>query len=161
MEWKNPSSPVRKKFKITPSADEVLTVIWEAQGRLLFNFLEVGTINATRYCDTLSKSEEAIRKKCPGLLRSGVQLLDDIRRPHSVTATQNHIATLGWECLHHSHYSPDLAQSDFHVFQAVKKNLARRQFGSTAEVKQAFKCFFRIQSSKFFLGELFEAYQAV
>ncbi|GFR06800.1 histone-lysine N-methyltransferase SETMAR [Trichonephila clavata] len=56
MEWKHPSSPVRKKFKTTPSAGKVLlTVFWDAQGVLLLDFLEVGTINATRYCDTLSK----------------------------------------------------------------------------------------------------------
>lgn len=53
MEWKHPSSPVRKKFKRTPSAGKVLlTVFWDAQGVLLLDFLEVGTINATRYCVT-------------------------------------------------------------------------------------------------------------
>ncbi len=63
MEWKHPSSPVRKKFKTTPSAGKVLlTVFWDAQGVLLLDFLEVGTINATRYCHTLSKLKEVIRK---------------------------------------------------------------------------------------------------
>ncbi|GFY68139.1 hypothetical protein TNIN_108551 [Trichonephila inaurata madagascariensis] len=41
MEWKHPSSPVRKKFKTTPSAGKVLlTVFWDAQGVLLLDFLE-------------------------------------------------------------------------------------------------------------------------
>ena len=35
MEWKHPSSPVRKKFKRTPSAGKVLlTVFWDNQGVL-------------------------------------------------------------------------------------------------------------------------------
>ncbi|GFR34070.1 histone-lysine N-methyltransferase SETMAR [Trichonephila clavata] len=41
MEWRHPSSPVRKKFKTTPSAGKVLlTVFWDAQGVLLLDFLE-------------------------------------------------------------------------------------------------------------------------
>ncbi|GFV14658.1 histone-lysine N-methyltransferase SETMAR [Trichonephila clavipes] len=64
MEWKNVFSPVRRKFKATPSAGKaILIVFWEAQGVLLRNFLEVGTINATRYYDNLTISKEAVRKK--------------------------------------------------------------------------------------------------
>ncbi|GFW61304.1 histone-lysine N-methyltransferase SETMAR [Trichonephila clavipes] len=97
-----------------------------AYGRSVYfcvDFLEVGTINATRNCDTLSKLNEAIRKRRPGLLRSGVMLVDDNARPHSATATQNHIVTLGWKCRHHPPYNPNLAPSDFHLFPALKKNL--------------------------------------
>jgi hypothetical protein len=39
--WKHTTSPVRKKFKTTPSAGKVhLTVFWDAEGVLLLNFLE-------------------------------------------------------------------------------------------------------------------------
>ncbi|GFW89455.1 histone-lysine N-methyltransferase SETMAR [Trichonephila clavipes] len=88
------------------------------------NFMEVGTINATRYCDTLSKMKETMRKKRSGLLKSGLLLLDDNARPHSVMALQNHITTLGLAGLHHPPHSPDLAPSDFHLFPALKKNFA-------------------------------------
>ncbi|GFW57606.1 histone-lysine N-methyltransferase SETMAR [Trichonephila clavipes] len=88
-------------------------------------FLELGTINATRYCDTLSKLKEAIRKKRPGLLRSGVLLLDADARPHLTPATKNHLAIFDWDHLHHPPYSPDLAPSDFHLFPALIKNITR------------------------------------
>ncbi|GFX80663.1 histone-lysine N-methyltransferase SETMAR [Trichonephila clavipes] len=53
-----------KEVQNNPSASKVLlTVFWDAQGVLLLDFLKSGTINATRYCDTLLKSQEAIRKK--------------------------------------------------------------------------------------------------
>ncbi|GFV87067.1 histone-lysine N-methyltransferase SETMAR [Trichonephila clavipes] len=56
MEWKQPSSSLRKKFETNLSAKKVLlTVFWDKQGVFLLDFLEVGTINATRYCDTLLK----------------------------------------------------------------------------------------------------------
>ncbi|GFU77578.1 histone-lysine N-methyltransferase SETMAR [Trichonephila clavipes] len=94
----------------------------------------------------LSKLKGVIRKKSPLLLISGVLLLDD-----SATATQNHIATLGWELLYHPPYSPDLATSDFDLFLALKKNLAGRCFGSNAKIKQAVELFFRMQSLEFCL----------
>ncbi|GFW47330.1 histone-lysine N-methyltransferase SETMAR [Trichonephila clavipes] len=74
-----------------------------------------------RYCDTLSKLKGTIGKKRPRLFKSGVLLLDDNASPHSSTATQNHIATVGLERLYHS---PDLAPSDFHLLPALTKNLA-------------------------------------
>ncbi|GFW95152.1 histone-lysine N-methyltransferase SETMAR [Trichonephila clavipes] len=74
-----------------------------------------------RYCDTLSKLKGTIRKKQPGLFKSGVLLLDDNASPHSSKATQNLIATVGLERLYNS---PDLAPSDFHLFPALTKNLA-------------------------------------
>ncbi|GFT04507.1 histone-lysine N-methyltransferase SETMAR [Trichonephila clavipes] len=57
---------------------------------------------------------------------------DDNARPHLAMAMQNHIATLGWEHLHHPPYSPDLAPRDFHLFSALKKNVTGRRFGSNA-----------------------------
>ncbi|GFS81724.1 histone-lysine N-methyltransferase SETMAR [Trichonephila clavipes] len=93
------------------------------------------------------RSSRWIRKKCPGLLRSSVLLLDDNARLHSAKPYCN-----SWlEGLHHQHYSPDLATSDFHLRLLLKKNLAGRRFGSNAEVKQAVKLFFRMQSLEFFL----------
>ncbi|GFW66715.1 transposable element Tc3 transposase [Trichonephila clavipes] len=56
--------------------------------------------------------------------------------------------------------APDLAPSDFHLFLALKKTLARRRFGSNAEVKQAVKRFFRMKSPEFFSWRCFYACQA-
>ncbi|GFV32179.1 histone-lysine N-methyltransferase SETMAR [Trichonephila clavipes] len=85
----------------------------QTQCAVLRDFLAVGTIIATRYCDTLPKLKETIQKKRNGLIRSGVLMLEDNARPYSATVMQNHIATLGWESQHHPSYSPDLAPSDF------------------------------------------------
>ncbi|GFU55976.1 hypothetical protein TNCV_1557311 [Trichonephila clavipes] len=46
-----------------------------------------------------SRSSRWIQKKWPGFLRYDVLLLEDNARPHSATAMQNHIATLGWKRL--------------------------------------------------------------
>jgi hypothetical protein len=43
MQWKHPSSPSTKTFKVTPSAGKVmLTAFWDSQGVLLFHFQNHG-----------------------------------------------------------------------------------------------------------------------
>ncbi|GBM56254.1 hypothetical protein AVEN_238796-1 [Araneus ventricosus] len=47
MTWKHPSSPVTKKFKVSPSAGKVvMTVFWDAKGVILIDFVTLETINA-------------------------------------------------------------------------------------------------------------------
>ncbi|GFO09693.1 histone-lysine N-methyltransferase SETMAR [Plakobranchus ocellatus] len=51
------------------------TVLWDAKGVILLDILPQGQcINAARYCSTLDRLKEAIRRKRPGLLRRGVVL---------------------------------------------------------------------------------------
>ena len=53
---------------------------------------------------------------------------------HRALATQKKLAYLGFQCLDHPPYSPDLAPSDYHLFPGLKKQLKGRQFLSDAEV---------------------------
>ncbi|GFO14795.1 histone-lysine N-methyltransferase SETMAR [Plakobranchus ocellatus] len=82
MTWKHPSSPVTKKFKVQRSAAKVMaTVFWDAKGVILLDILPQGQcINAARYCTTLDRLKEAIRRKRPGLLRR-VLCFSTIMRP--------------------------------------------------------------------------------
>ncbi|GBN24450.1 hypothetical protein AVEN_124402-1 [Araneus ventricosus] len=73
MTLKHPSSSVTKKFKVSGSTGKVmLTVFWDAQGVIWIDFFISGTINASRYCDTLTKLKSSIRRKRPGLLSPAV-----------------------------------------------------------------------------------------
>ncbi|GFS66365.1 histone-lysine N-methyltransferase SETMAR [Trichonephila clavipes] len=123
--------------------DKLQNSLWKTQGfaygrnvYFCLDFLEVGTIYSTWFCETLTKLKEVIGKKLSGLLKFGVLLLDENVRLHSATATQNHVVTLGWE---HIHHLPDLAPSDFHLLLALTKIIALRRSGCNAEVKQAIK----------------------
>lgn len=157
MTWKHPSSPVRKKFKVSPSAGKVMaTVFWDAKGVILLDFLHKGTINAARYCDTLTKLRSAIRRKRPGLLSQGVVLLDDNATPHRATLTKDQIRCFGWERLDHPAYSPDLAPSDFHLFPALKAALSGRHFQNNAEVEQAVRQFLASQGTAFYQSGFFK-----
>ncbi|GFN75804.1 transposase [Plakobranchus ocellatus] len=65
MTWKHPSSPVTKKFKVQRSAAKVMaTVFWDAKDVILLDILPQGQcINAARYCSTVDRLKEAIRRK--------------------------------------------------------------------------------------------------
>ncbi|GFU49200.1 histone-lysine N-methyltransferase SETMAR [Trichonephila clavipes] len=96
--------------------------IWKKHICFCGDLLEVGAINAMWYCDTLSKLNEAIQKKRPGILKPGI-LLDDNARPHSTMAMQNHIATIGRELFIH-HTVLISHQVTFHLFLTKKKNIS-------------------------------------
>ena len=57
--------------------------------------------------------------------------------PPPPPATQKKLAYLGFKCLNHPPYSPDLAPSDYHLVHELKKQLKGRHFSSDAEVTTA------------------------
>jgi histone-lysine N-methyltransferase SETMAR len=152
MTWKHASSPPSKKFKTTPSAKKVMaTVFWDHKGVLLVDFLTKGdTVNADRYCDTLSRLQEAIGLKRPGLLRTDVVLLHDNARPHSANRTRDLLRRYHWDVLDHPPYNPDLALSDFHLFGPLKKHLGGRRFATDGEVQQAVMSWLQALDTDFF-----------
>ncbi|GFO20865.1 histone-lysine N-methyltransferase SETMAR [Plakobranchus ocellatus] len=101
MTWKHPSPPLTKKFKVQRSAAKVMaTVFWDAKGVIVLDILPQGQcINAARYCSTLDRLKEAIRRKRPGLLRRGVVLQHDNATPHSANLTQQWLQRYGCETL--------------------------------------------------------------
>ena len=69
---------------------------------------------------------------------------------HRALATQKKLAYLGFPCLYHPPYSPDLAPSEYHLFPGLKKQLKGCHFSSDAEVVAAPETWFDGQTSEFF-----------
>jgi len=69
-------------------------------------------------------------------------------------ATLKKLAYLGFHCLDHPPYSPDLAASDYHLFPGLKKELKCRHFKSDVEVITAAETWLDRQPSEFFLRGL-------
>ena len=61
-----------------------------------------------------------------------VLFLHDNAPAHRAFATQKKLAYLGFQCLDHPPYSPDLAPSDYHLFPGLKKTIEGRHFSSDA-----------------------------
>jgi hypothetical protein len=64
MEWRHPTSPRRKKFKVTPSAGKVMaTIFWDAELMILVDSMPRGqTINSDLYIQTLKIFQKRLRK---------------------------------------------------------------------------------------------------
>ena len=80
----------------------------------------------------------------------GGLVLDDNAPAHRALATQKKLAYLGFQCLDHPPYSPDLAPSDYHLFPGLKKQLKVRHFSYDADVIPAAETRLDGQPSDFF-----------
>ena len=161
MTWKHPSSPTPKKFKVAHSAKKVMaTVFWDVKGVLLVDFLPSGeTVNANRYCQTLDKLREAIRRKRPGRLSKGVILQHDNATPHTAKRTQDWLKRYNWETLPHPPHSPDLAPSDFHLFGPLKRHLAGQRFEDDDDLIEEVTSWLRSLDKKFLRDGIYSLVQ--
>jgi histone-lysine N-methyltransferase SETMAR len=91
-----------------------------------------------------------MKEKRSRKVTKGVLFLHDNALAHRALATQNKLAYLGFQCLHHPLCSPDLALSDYHLFPGLKKQLKGHYFVSNAEVIAAAETWFDGQFSEFF-----------
>ena len=153
MQWKHPSSPVAKKFKMQLSAGKLmLTVFWDSQGPILETYQERGTtVTSATCCDMLKRELKlVIRSKRRGKLSKEILLFHDNARPHTAAQTLETLKQLKWEAMEHPAYSPDLAPSDFHLFGPFKDALRGRRFSCDDDVKAAVHQWLCAQPKTFF-----------
>ena len=88
---------------------------------------------------------EAIKRERRGKLRRGVLLQHDNARPYVSSKTVAAIRELGFECLPHPPYSPDLAPSDYwHMLGPICKGVTCNiEYFLKLEVN---KCFINLMS---------------
>jgi len=154
-EWQHSCSPSPKKFQVQKSTGKVLaSIFWDQDGILLIDYLPKGqTISAEYYSSLLVQMKDILKEKCRGKVTKGVLFLHNAPA-YWALATQKKLAYLGFQCLDHPPYSPDLAPSDYHLFPGLKKKLKGRHFSSNAEVIAAVKTWLEGQPSELFLSGL-------
>jgi len=112
---KNPNAKIRWKILASIFLDE--------DGILHIDYLPKGqTINAEYYSSLLVQLKGILKEKRRGKFTKGVLFLHDNAPAHRAHATQKKLACLGFQCLDHPPYSPDLAPSDYHLFPGLKSN---------------------------------------
>jgi len=89
---------------------------WDRDGILLIDYLPKGqTINAEYYSSQLVLLKDILKEKRRGEVTKGVLFLHKNAPAHRELATHKKLAYLGFQCLDHPPYSPDLAPSDYHL----------------------------------------------
>jgi len=91
-------------------------------------------MNAEYYSSLLVQLKATLKEKRSGKVTKAVLFLHENDPAHQALATQEKMAYLGFQCLDHPSYSPDLAPSDYHLFPELEKQLKGRHFSSDAEV---------------------------
>lgn len=130
----------------------MLSVWWDWKGILYYELLPTGqTIDSARYCQQLTRLEQAIQKKRPELInRKGVVFHHDNARPHVSLVTREKLEELGWEVLMHPPYSPDLAPSDYHLFRSLQNSLNGVTLASKEACEIHLAKFFTDKPKKFY-----------
>ena len=123
MEWRHSGSPRPNKFRVQKSTGKFLaSIFWGQDGILLTDYRPKGqTINAEYYSSLLVQLKDILKEKRGGKVTKGILFLHDNAPAHLALAAQKKLAYLGFKCLDHPHYSPDLAPSNYHLFPGLKK----------------------------------------
>jgi histone-lysine N-methyltransferase SETMAR len=131
------------------------TVFWDAEAVILVDIMPRGqTINLDLYIQTLTNFQKRLRRVRSPKNVAEILLHHDNARPHTSLKTQEAITKLGWAVLCHPPYNPDLALSDFHLFETLKGTIRGKKFGSNDEVMEEEKKWLRVQDSNWYKTEI-------
>lgn len=133
--WRSSESQVRKRVREENSAKNVSpSVLWDAKGTLLVNYLKTGkTISQDYYCNLFDQLHMKIHEKMPNLKKKKVILHQDNASTPPAHKTVPKITEIKYE-LQHSLYLADLAPSDFWLVPHLKKFLRGYRFSANNEV---------------------------
>ena len=119
----------------------------------MIEYLESGRmINGAYYAGELRRLRQEIARKKRGKLTRGVLLLQDNVPAYTSQVAMTAATQGGFEILHHSPYSPDMAPSDFYLFPKLNPNFRGTctQYGSNECVIEAEDACLGDQENAFF-----------
>jgi histone-lysine N-methyltransferase SETMAR len=94
--------------------------------------------------------KDILKEKRRGNVTKGFLFLFNNAPAHRALVTQKQLAYLGFQCLDHPPYSPDLSLSDYHLFPGLRKQMKGGHFPSDAAVIAAAETWLDGQHSESF-----------
>ena len=131
-------NPLEKFFGIKTTSSSLI----------IFQWTKLSTPSITHLC--WYNWRAFWRKNAAERSSEGSCSLHDNALAHRALATRKKLAYLGFQCLDHPPYSPDLAPPDYHLFLGLKKQLKGLNFSTDAEVVAAAETWLDGQPSEFF-----------
>jgi len=148
-QWKKRDEQTPKKLRSGTAhrRELMLSVFWDSKGIVLLDFLEKKrTMGSQYYCQLLEKARQLRRKP----RNTPLWLLHDNAPIHTSHQTIETLSNTGFEMIAHPPYSPDMAPSDFYLFQHLKKHLRGQKFENADELRTFVEEFFQSKTSDFF-----------
>ena len=131
----------------------MVLVWWSSTGIIHYSFVKSGTAITADVC--INKLNEMMRKlahKQPRLVNMDQQiLLQDNARPRVAQRTLLIVQQWNLEILSYPPYSPDLAPTDYHFFQALYNFLQGKTFALEEQAKTSFSDFIASCFPQFFV----------
>lgn len=146
-EWKLPGEKPSKKLKCAKTSKKclMLSVFWKQTGVIKMDFTG-DNINAAYYCQLLEDVRRTQRKP----RNDNLWIQHDNAPVHTAHQTIEKMAGLDLHAVAHPPYSPDLAPSDFYLFNRLKKHLRGTRFDSPQDLRLATEEFFANLDDNFF-----------
>jgi histone-lysine N-methyltransferase SETMAR len=143
-QWTEAGCSPPKNTRSVPSARKFMaSVFWDTEGILFIDYLENGkTITGVYYSSLLTRLDEKIRQKKPGLQKKKIIFHQDNAAAHKSVLAVGKLRDLHYELLEHPPYSPELTASDLCVFPKLIFFLAGQRFSSNQEVFAAVEGYF-------------------
>ncbi|GFV29517.1 mariner Mos1 transposase [Trichonephila clavipes] len=134
----------------------MLRIWWDHLGVVYYELLKpTETITGDRYRTQLMRLSRALKDKRPQYneRHDKVILQHDNARPRVAKVVKTYFETLKWEVLPYPLYSPDLAPSDYPLFQSMAHGLADQPFRFYEEVKNWINSWIASKDNQFFNAE--------
>ena len=132
MEWRHSGSlrPPQKKSECKNTLEKFSSQFFgiktASSSLSIFQRAKLSTPSITHLCWCYWRI--FLKEKRRGKVTKGVLFLHDNAPAHQALTTQKKVAYLGFQCLDHPPYSPDLASSGYHLFPGLKKTNERSPF---------------------------------
>jgi len=142
-QWTEAGRSAPKKRSVLSAGKVMASVFWDAEVILFIDYLEKGkTITGEYYSNILTKLDENIREKRPGLQKKKNHLPSGQCTCPPKCFGNGKLRDLHCELLEHPPCSPDLAPSDLYLFPKLKLFLAGQRFSSNQEATAAVEGYF-------------------
>jgi histone-lysine N-methyltransferase SETMAR len=127
----------------------MLSVWWDVHGVVYWQLLPTNTtVTAEVYCAQLENLMANLKAKRPQ--HDKIYFLIDNARPYVAKLVYNKLMEYGWELLPHPPYSPDLAPTDYHLFQSLSNSLREKMFVEESELEEYLATFFKLNPKEFY-----------
>lgn len=139
-EWLRRDEPRPQKHRRNQFGAKVMLVSFlDAQGLIYSEYVQRPlTVNALVFQGILRRFDAAHSRRRPRAVVHGHKFIHMDNAPtHNAGYTLTLLRILGWTCLPHPPYLPDLAPCDFWFFSRVKKHLRGTRFQNVHALKDA------------------------